>query len=158
MLVPEGFWLEKDPPELEKDRLPLEKLLESGEVKDLESVEVEDGGLVEKDRDGDVEGVVVFGADEKEREGDVAFGAEILGAEKDRLPELKPLDPPENPRDFARAGTAKIPSAKTTITTRARMRLTQVQGRMVPHPSGCFASENFLMGTGQFLPAFIRNE
>lgn len=103
------------------------------------------GAGLEKDRDGDgavvfgvegvvvfgVEGDVVFGVEEKERDGDVDFGAEKLfeGDENDLLPELKLFD-------AARTGAAKMPSAKTTITTRARMRLTQVQGRMVPHPPG----------------------
>ncbi|MFZ5825927.1 MAG: hypothetical protein ACOY94_16655 [Bacillota bacterium] len=134
-----GFLLEKEPNGLEKLRLPLENDLESGEVYVFESVDVAGGGLVEKERDGEVEGagVVTFGL-EKEREGDGIFGAD-LGTEKDRLPELKPRPAPEKPR-FANAGEASTPNVKTTITTRARMRLTQVQGRMVPHPPGCFAS------------------
>lgn len=90
---------------------------------------------MEKDFEGDDEGAVDFGVELKEREGDVDFGVELLlGAEKDRLPELKLLDPPLKP--FAITGVAKMPSAKTNVTTRARMRLTQVQGRIVPHPPG----------------------
>lgn len=136
-----GLVLLNPPLGLEKERLPLEN--------DFESVEVDEGGGVENEREGAVEGVVDFGAVDfgvvdfgvelKEREGDVALGV-LLGAEKDRLPEPKLREPPENPLDFARTGEARTPNVKTTITTRARMRLTQVQGRMVPHPPGYIAS------------------
>lgn len=87
-----------------------------------------------------VDGVVVFGG-VKERGGDFTFGVEVFGTEKERLPELK-LFGAEKDR-FAMAGMAKMPNEKTRVTTRARMRLTQVHGRMVPHPSGCIASEDF---------------
>jgi len=128
-----GGVVEKPPPGLEKLRLPLEKLV-SGELKPLEPVEPVAGGLVENDREG--AGVVVLGVVEKERDGDVVLGVVILGGEKDRLPELNDRMRLEKPLRAAIAEPSNMPRRKTTATTRARPRLTQVQRRMVPHPSG----------------------
>ncbi len=97
----------------------------AGVLKDRVDGAVVEGALVD--------GVVGLGV-EKERGGDVTFGV-VLGTEKERLPELK-LFGAEKDRVFAMAGMVKSPSEKTTATTRARMRLTQVHGRMVPHPPG----------------------
>lgn len=109
-------------------------------------------GVVEEPLFLGVDGVVVLGVEglgvlfgvENEREGDDV----VFGAEKDRLPELKPLL-------AAKAGEMKTPSAKTTVTARARIRRTHCQDRMVPHPPGCIASRELPEAAEHFLLAFI---
>lgn len=78
--------------------------------------------------------------------------------ENDRLPELKLERELEKERDFAMAGMAKMPRVKTAITKSARIRLTQVQGRTVPHPPGFIASPPNSIRSDRFLLAFVKND
>jgi hypothetical protein len=117
------------------------------------------GELNERDGVDGVEGVVVegFGA-ENERDGVlgvVTFGVEGFGVENDRLlPDFTPDDfGLENDLLLAaHAGVATTPSKKTIVTTRARTRRTQAQGRMVPLPSEInLPVAEIQVGLGKFL-------
>lgn len=87
--------------------------------------------------------VLGFG-DENEREGVLV---EDFGVENERLPELKPPDDfgelNERLLPAANAGAIATPSVNTTATTRARIRFTQPQGRMAPHPRRYSQAQNF---------------